>query len=150
MVTLTLTPTPTLTLISNLFFDSESRAVQASSASDEDTAQAQNLATTAKLMQMSHRMQTTDQTGRERPAASGGVTHVPPPMPPQLFTWCENHRAKPQPKCTRSHKTPLLHSPERQTVVPGVRPPEARSDLVDLMRTINDHSKNPKDSNTHV
>jgi|AOAMet_66_BLW_10_1038536.scaffolds.fasta_scaffold01065_4 hypothetical protein len=73
---------------SNLFFDSESRAVQASSASDEDTAQAQNLATTAKLMQMINRMQTTDQAGRERPAASGGVTHVPPPMPPQLFTWC--------------------------------------------------------------
>jgi len=72
---------------SNLFFDSESRAVQASSASDEDTAQAQQLATTAKLMQMINRMQTTDQSGRERPAASGGVTHVPPPMPPQLFTW---------------------------------------------------------------
>ena len=73
---------------SNLFFDSESRAVQASAASDEDTAQAQNLATTAKLMQMINRMQTTDQSGRERPAASDGVTHVPPPMPPQLFTWC--------------------------------------------------------------
>ena len=101
---------------SNLFFDSESRAVQASAASDEDTAQAQNLATTAKLMQMINRMQTTDQSGRERPAASGGVTHVPPPMPPQLFT-----------------------CPERQQVVPGVRPPEARSDLVDLMRVVNDH-----------
>jgi hypothetical protein len=35
-------------------------------------------------------------------------------------------------------------SPERQQVVPGVRPPEARSDLVDLMRVVNDHSKNPK------
>ena len=69
---------------SNLFFDSESRAVQASAASDEDTAQAQNLATTAKLMQMINRMQTTDQSGRERPAASGGVTHVPPPMPPNV------------------------------------------------------------------
>jgi hypothetical protein len=73
---------------SNLFFDSESRAVQASAASDEDTAQAQQLATTAKLMQVINRLQTTDQTGRERPGASGGVTHVPPPMPPQLFTWC--------------------------------------------------------------
>ena len=28
---------------------------------------------------------------------------------------------------------------DRQQVVPGVRPPEARSDLVDLMRVINDH-----------
>lgn len=73
---------------SNLFFDSESRAVQASASADEDTAQAHNLATTAKLMAVINRMQTTDQSGRERPAASGGVTHVPPPMPPQLFTWC--------------------------------------------------------------
>ena len=101
---------------SNLFFDSESRAVQASASADEDTAQAHNLATTAKLMAVINRMQTTDQSGRERPAASGGVTHVPPPMPPQLFT-----------------------CPERQQVVPGVRPPEARSDLVDLMRVVNDH-----------
>ena len=98
---------------SNLFFDSESRAVQASASADEDTAQAQQLATTAKLMAVINRMQTTDQSGRERPAASGGVTHVPPPMPPQLFT-----------------------CPERQQVVPGVRPPEARSDLVDLMRVV--------------
>ena len=30
---------------------------------------------------------------------------------------------------------------DRQQVVPGVRPPEARSDLVDLMRVVNDHSK---------
>ena len=28
---------------------------------------------------------------------------------------------------------------DRQQVVPGVRPPEARSDLVDLMRVVNDH-----------
>jgi hypothetical protein len=90
---------------SNLFFDSESRAVQASAASDEDTAQAQNLATTAKLMQVINRMQTTDQAGRERPAASGGVTHVPPPMPPQLFTWCVLGASN---RCTRPNA--LSHS----------------------------------------
>jgi hypothetical protein len=28
---------------------------------------------------------------------------------------------------------------DRQQVVPGVRPPEARSDLVDIMRCVNDH-----------
>jgi hypothetical protein len=28
---------------------------------------------------------------------------------------------------------------DRQQVVPGVRPPEARSDLVELMRVVNDH-----------
>ena len=101
---------------SNLFFDSESRAVQASTTADEDSQQVQSLATTAKLMQVINRMQTTDDMGRERQAASGGVTHLPPPMPPTLFT-----------------------CPEKQQVVPGVRPPEARSDLVDLMRTVNDH-----------
>lgn len=30
---------------------------------------------------------------------------------------------------------------DRQQVVPGVRPPEARGDLVDLMRVVNDHSE---------
>ena len=91
---------------SNLFFDSESRAVQASASADEDTAQAHNLATTAKLMAVINRMQTTDQSGRERPAASGGVTHVPPPMPPQLFTWCVRGDSN---RCTRP--TPLHTTP---------------------------------------
>ena len=39
----------------NLFFDSESRAVQASASADEDTAHAQSLAMTAKLMNMINR-----------------------------------------------------------------------------------------------
>ena len=43
-------------------------------------------------------------------------SHVPPPLPPNLFA-----------------------CPDRQQVVPGVRPPEARSDLVDIMRCVNDH-----------
>jgi hypothetical protein len=37
----------------------------------------------------------------------------------------------------------LFACPERQQVVPGVRPPEARSDLVDIMRCVNDHSEKP-------
>jgi hypothetical protein len=52
------------------------------------------------------------------PGSSAAPAHVPPPMPPQLFA-----------------------APERQQVVPGVKPPEARSDLVDLMRVVNDHSE---------
>ena len=49
-------------------------------------------------------------------ACCAGEGVVPPPLPPNLFA-----------------------CPDRQQVVPGVRPPEARSDLVDLMRVVNDH-----------
>ena len=41
---------------------------------------------------------------------------VPPELPPRMFS-----------------------VPDKQTVVPGVRPPEARSDLVELARMVNDH-----------
>ena len=98
----------------NLFFDSESRAVQASASADDDAAQAQSLAMQAKMMNIINRLQTTDASGRERPGVSGApAAHIPPPIPPQLFA-----------------------APERQQVVPGVRPPEARGDLVDLMRVV--------------
>ena len=100
----------------NLFFDSESRAVQASATAEDDAAVAQNLALQAKMMATINRLQTTDMTGG-RPGGSSSVpSHVPPPLPPNLFA-----------------------CPDRQQVVPGVRPPEARSDLVDLMRVVNDH-----------
>lgn len=107
----------------NLFFDSESRAVQASTTAEDDANQASSLAMQAKMMQIINRLQTTDPTtGRERPnntVSTGGVAGaVPPPVPPQLFA-----------------------APDRQQVVPGVRPPEARSDLVELMRVVNDHSE---------
>ena len=101
----------------NLFFDSESRAVQASATAEDDAAQASSLAMQAKMMQIINRLQTTDPTtGREKPGVSSATAHVPPPVPPQLFA-----------------------APDRQQVVPGVRPPEARSDLVDLIRVVNDH-----------
>jgi len=104
---------------SNLFFDSESRAVQASAAGEDDANQASSLAIQAKMMQIINRLQTTDpNTGRERPnstVSTGGVAGaVPLPIPPQLFA-----------------------APDRQQIVPGVRPPEARSDLVDLIRVVN-------------
>ena len=57
----------------NLFFDSESRAVQASASAEDDVAQAQSLATQAKMMQIINRLQTTDPaTGRERPGVGRG------------------------------------------------------------------------------
>lgn len=100
----------------NLFFDSESRAVQASVTAEDDAAVAQNLAMQAKMMATINRLQTTDMGGRAG-GASTVPAHVPPALPPNLFA-----------------------CPDRQQVVPGVRPPEARSDLVDLMRVVNDHS----------
>lgn len=105
----------------NLFFDSESRAVQASATAEDDAGQAQSLAMQAKLMSMINRLQTTDQNGKERAGSSvsGGSAHVPPPVAPMLFA-----------------------APDKQQVVAGVRPPEARSDLVDLIRVVNDHSEN--------
>tara|TARA_B100000787_G_scaffold126804_1_gene95930 strand:+ start:3371 stop:4324 length:954 start_codon:yes stop_codon:yes gene_type:complete len=98
----------------NLFFDSESRAVQASATAEDDAAQAGSLALQAQMMATINRLQTSETNSR--PGGSTAVpTHVPPPMPPQLFA-----------------------CPDRQQVVPGVRPPEARSDLVDLMRVVSD------------
>ena len=92
--------------------------MQASATAEDDAAQAQSLAIQAKMMQMINRLQTTDpNTGRERPGGSGSLGHVPPAVPPALFA-----------------------APDKQQVVPGVRAPEARSDLVDLMRVVNDHS----------
>jgi hypothetical protein len=102
----------------NLFFDSESRAVQASATAEDDAQQASSLATQAKMMQIINRLQTTNavQQPGGAPGPSAAPAHVPPPMPPQLFA-----------------------APDRQQVVPGVKPPEARSDLVDIMRCVNDH-----------
>ena len=99
----------------NLFFDSESRAVQASATAEDDAAQAGSLALQAQMMATINRLQTSD--AGARPGGTSAVpTHVPPALPPNLFA-----------------------CPDRQQIVPGVRPPEARSDLVDLMRVVNDH-----------
>lgn len=110
----------------NLFFDSESRAVQASATAEDDAAQAGSLALQAQMMATINRLQTSDTNSR--PGGSTAIpTHVPPPMPPQLFA-----------------------CPDRQQVVPGVRPPEARSDLVDLMRVVNDHIAAAMGVSTHT
>ena len=109
----------------NLFFDSESRAIQASAAAEDDAQQAQSLALSARLMAMVNRMQTAAQDDA-RPQAAQQNHHVPPALPPALFA-----------------------APEKHQVVPGVRPPEARSDLVDVIRVVNDHGNyDATDSNT--
>ena len=70
----------------NLFFDSESRAVQASATAEDDAQQAGSLAVQAKMMQIINRMQTTNaDPNRAGGGASAVPSHVPPPMPPQLF-----------------------------------------------------------------
>ena len=100
--------------------------MQASATAEDDAQQASSLATQAKMMQIINRLQTTNavQQPGGAPGPSAAPAHVPPPMPPQLFA-----------------------APDRQQVVPGVKPPEARSDLVDIMRCVNDHSKNLRTSN---
>ena len=108
----------------NLFFDSESRAIQASAAAEDDAQQAQSLALSARLMAMVNRMQTAAQDDA-RPQAAQQNHHVPRPSPA------------------------LFAAPEKHQVVPGVRPPEARSDLVDVIRVVNDHGNyDATDSNT--
>ena len=69
----------------NLFFDSESRAVQASATAEDDAAQAGSLALQAQMMQMINRLQTTNADPNRPGGASAVPAHVPPPMPPQLF-----------------------------------------------------------------
>jgi hypothetical protein len=113
----------------NLFFDSESRAVQASATAEDDAAQASSLATQALLMRKINSLQTTESSSRPGGSTAAGVPgHVPPAHPPQLFA-----------------------APASSQVVPGIRPPEARSDLVDLMRVVNDHSEKTRlEPNYHI
>ncbi len=99
----------------NLFFDSESRAVQASATAEEEHATAQSLVMNAQLMRTINRLQTTD-SGSQQRTGTAAPAHVPPAQPPMLFA-----------------------SPNGQQVVSGVRPPDARSDLVELIRVVNDH-----------
>ena len=50
----------------NLFFDSESRAVQASATAEEEQATAQSLVMNAQLMRTINRLQTTDSGSQQR------------------------------------------------------------------------------------
>lgn len=69
----------------NLFFDSESRAVQASATAEDDAAQAQGLALQAAMMRKINELQTTNVDPNRPGGASSVPSHVPPPLPPHLF-----------------------------------------------------------------
>ena len=75
----------------NLFFDSESRAVQASATAEDDAAQAQGLAVQAAMMRKINALQTTNTEANRVGGSSAVPTHVPPPMPPQLFACPGKH-----------------------------------------------------------
>lgn len=106
-----------------LFFDSESRAVQSSQETEESAGQAHALAMQSALMKWINHLQTTSgpETGgrdinMQSFSGGGGVaqgkqTHVPPEIPPTLFTL-----------------------PQGQEVVPNAFNPQARSDLESLIR----------------
>lgn len=102
----------------NLFFDSESRAIQSASATDDDQAHAANLSLSMRMCNLLNRIQThnVDASGSANASVPPPQTHVPPEVPPRLFT-----------------------VPDKHVVVPNLKPPEARSDLVDLIRVVNDH-----------
>jgi hypothetical protein len=100
----------------SLFFDSESRAVQQQSATDEASERAAQLALTARLAAELNRVRTTnvEQTGGGSSAPA--ITSLPPEVPPRLFAL-----------------------PEKQQLVPNALQPQARTDLESLMRLANDH-----------
>jgi len=98
---------------SNLFFDSESRAMH-QSAEETDSAQAAgSLALMAKMAAIINQQQTTNRS--DEPINQAVRRWAPPEQPPRLFA-----------------------CPEKQEVVTGLRPPEARSDLNELLRYCNE------------
>lgn len=96
-----------------LFFDSESRALQSADTQTQATEQAQALGLVTSMMEEINRLRTTHapEGSASRPANS----HLPPEVPPRLFT-----------------------IPDRQQLVPNPRAPEARTDLESLLRFTND------------
>ena len=100
---------------SSLFFDSESRQIQASADAEESGDRTRRLDLTVRLAQELNRVRTT-----VVPPAGGAApvvhSHLPPEVPPRLFAL-----------------------PEKQVLVPNALQPQSRSDLEALMRLTNDH-----------
>ena len=97
----------------NLFFDSESRALQSNDAADEAQQQAANLNLLTKLCAKLNQLQTYQQQGGN--GGPSAATHAPPDVPPRLFTL-----------------------PEKQVLAPAPQQPQARADLEALLRQSND------------
>ena len=101
---------------SSLFFDTESRTIQRSDEAQENEDQASALDLMSKMCNVINKLQTTNPTTDATSSSSRNViSHVPPELPPRLFT-----------------------VPEKQQIVPNLKGPESRSDLDALMRNCND------------
>ena len=96
----------------NLFFDSESRALQDSDAAGEAEQQAESLNLLTRLCARLNQLQTHNQQQPNKPAAAA---HAPPEVPPRLFTL-----------------------PEKQVLAPTPQQPQSRTDLEALLRQSND------------
>jgi hypothetical protein len=97
----------------NLFFDSESRALQSNDEADEAQQQAANLNLLTKLCAKLNQLQTYQQQGGV--GGTSAAVHAPPDVPPRLFTL-----------------------PEKQVLAPAPQQPQARTDLEALLRQSND------------
>ena len=95
----------------NLFYDSESRALQSSDAAGEAEEQAASLSLITKLCARLNQLQSHNQQGAPPAAAA----HMPPEVPPRLFTL-----------------------PEKQVLAPTPQQPQSRTDLEALIRQSND------------
>jgi hypothetical protein len=97
---------------SQLFFDSESRAIQQQSADEEASERAAQLSLAAHLAGEVNRLRTTNLPSA---SAAAPVAPLPPDVPPRLFAL-----------------------PDKQTLVPNALQPSARGDLEALMRASNE------------
>lgn len=96
----------------DLFYDSESRALQQADAQGEAQEQATSLNLLTKLCARLNQLQTTNQPGSSGPPPAA---HAPPEVPPRLFTL-----------------------PEKQQLAPAPQQPQSRTDLEALLRQSND------------
>lgn len=98
---------------SNLFFDSESRAIQQQSADQEASERTNQLALATRLAAELNRVRTTHDPNAG--TSSSAPVNLPPEIPPRLFAL-----------------------PEKQVLVPGALQPSARTDLEALLRMSNE------------
>ena len=99
---------------SNLFFDSESRAIQQQTSDAEASERTAQLALTARLAAELNRVRTTQDPNAS--SSSAPPPNLPPEIPPRLFAL-----------------------PEKQVLVPNALQPNARTDLEALLRMANEN-----------
>lgn len=99
---------------SNLFFDSESRAIHQQSSDAEASERTHQLALATRLAAELNRVRTTHDPNAAS-SSSAPTTNLPPEIPPRLFAL-----------------------PEKQVLVPNALQPNARTDLEALLRMANE------------